>query len=240
MHYGFILKTSDNNVKEAITYLKRGIDSKESGVIDGRFYFHLGDALTRLGRESEAYKVYEDGVSNNVFLSKYQRSLYNVNRLRGKPWWNEDDLPLYYQNFFTLLKDNWKYIRDEGLAALNRKNTFKNEAENLRDVGDWKQFELFARGVKSSPNCQKCPKTCKIMDAFPDASTCRRGQIKFSVMEPGTHVWPHCGPTNCRLRLHLGLKVPSHTYIRVADDIRCVVHMFKFRIFVIICNITNF
>uniref|UniRef100_A0A8B9KUS4 Aspartyl/asparaginy/proline hydroxylase domain-containing protein n=1 Tax=Astyanax mexicanus TaxID=7994 RepID=A0A8B9KUS4_ASTMX len=30
----------------------------------------------------------------------------------------------------------------------------------------------------------------------------------FSVMQPGTHVWPHTGPTNCRLRMHLGLIIP--------------------------------
>ena len=28
-------------------------------------------------------------------------------------------------------------------------------------------------------------------------------------MSPGTKVWPHVGPTNCRLRMHLGLIVPE-------------------------------
>uniref|UniRef100_A0A663E9X4 Aspartyl/asparaginy/proline hydroxylase domain-containing protein n=1 Tax=Aquila chrysaetos chrysaetos TaxID=223781 RepID=A0A663E9X4_AQUCH len=28
-------------------------------------------------------------------------------------------------------------------------------------------------------------------------------------MHPGTHVWPHTGPTNCRLRMHLGLVIPK-------------------------------
>jgi len=32
--------------------------------------------------------------------------------------------------------------------------------------------------------------------------------VKFSVMYPGTHVHAHTGPTNCRLRAHLGLQVP--------------------------------
>lgn len=228
VHYGFILKTNDNNINEAIFYLQKGINSKAAGVIDGRFYFHLGDALTRLGKNNEAYKLYEDGVLNNVFLSKYQRSLYNVNGLTGKPWWSEYDLPLHYQKFFNRLKNNWKIIRDEGLVALNRKNTFKDEAENLRDVGDWKQFELFARGSKYVQNCQKCPRVCEILQTFPDASKCRRGQIKFSVMEPGTHVWPHCGPTNCRLRLHLGLKVPQNTYIRVAKETRYLNKYYEF------------
>ena len=27
-------------------------------------------------------------------------------------------------------------------------------------------------------------------------------------MKEGTVVWPHTGPTNCRLRMHLGLVVP--------------------------------
>lgn len=46
-------------------------------------------------------------------------------------------------------------------------------------------------------------------------------QIKFSVMQPGTHVWPHTGPTNCRLRMHLGLVIPQHgCRIRCTDQTR--------------------
>lgn len=57
VHYGFILKTADNKLKESIYYLKKGLSTKDEGVVDGRFYFHLGDALTRLGRHTEAEKV---------------------------------------------------------------------------------------------------------------------------------------------------------------------------------------
>ena len=35
-----------------------GLATREDGVIDGRFYFHLGDALTRLGRPQEARQVF--------------------------------------------------------------------------------------------------------------------------------------------------------------------------------------
>lgn len=38
-------------------YLSKGIQSKAPGVIDGRFYFHLGDALARLGYNDNATKV---------------------------------------------------------------------------------------------------------------------------------------------------------------------------------------
>lgn len=58
VHYGFILKNSDNNLEDGVKYLQRGIDTNDKGVIDGRFFFHLGDALTRLGRKDEALKVF--------------------------------------------------------------------------------------------------------------------------------------------------------------------------------------
>ena len=52
-HLGWILKAQDENYQEAITYLMEGLASGEDGVTDGRFYFHLGDALQRTGRSEE-------------------------------------------------------------------------------------------------------------------------------------------------------------------------------------------
>ncbi|KAL1115785.1 hypothetical protein AAG570_006075 [Ranatra chinensis] len=160
-------------------------------------------------------QVYERGVAKGLFRSKYQRSLYNVDRLAAKPWWTQEQTT--YRQFFKKLEANWKTIRDEGLSALKSIGAFRDEAENLRDFGDWKQFELYARGVKYAQNCRKAPVTCSLIEEFEPARSCRRGQSKFSVMHPETHVWPHCGPTNCRLRAHLGLVVPPGTHIRVAE-----------------------
>lgn len=219
VHYGFIWKTTDNNLKKGVYYMQRGIETKDPCVIDGRFYFHLGDAFFRLGHKDKALELYEDGVRHKLFLSKYQRSLYNVPRLTARPWWEEGQL-IRYKLLFDDLMRNWQVIRNEGLSALNENDYFEDESENLRNTGDWKQFELFARGRKHTRNCRRTPLTCKIIESHPDASGCRRGQTKFSVMHPGTHVWAHCGPTNCRLRVHLGLKVPPQTFIRVGDEIR--------------------
>lgn len=57
VHYGFILKTSSNDLVNAVKHLSNGLETEEKDVIDGRFFFHLGDALTRLGRNDEAIKV---------------------------------------------------------------------------------------------------------------------------------------------------------------------------------------
>ncbi|KFP77166.1 Aspartyl/asparaginyl beta-hydroxylase, partial [Apaloderma vittatum] len=85
VHYGFILK-AENKIAESIPYLKEGLESGDPGTDDGRFYFHLGDALQRMGDE-EAYKWYELGYQRGHFASVWQRSLYNVKGLKAQPWW---------------------------------------------------------------------------------------------------------------------------------------------------------
>ena len=52
-HLGFILKTDHLRYNEAIPLLREGISSGDTGADDGRFYFHLGDALTRIGKPDE-------------------------------------------------------------------------------------------------------------------------------------------------------------------------------------------
>lgn len=201
-------------------FLQEGINTEAEGTNDGRFYFNLGEALTRLGRNDEAMEVYRKGASKKLFLSEYQRSLYNVDRLQSHPFWTKTETG--YKRLFDILERNWEKIRDEGLSVLNDEGHFTDESENLRNIGHWQQFDLFARGRKMVKHCEKTPFTCKIIETFPAARFCKRGQVKFSVMHPGTHVWPHCGPTNCRIRAHLGLKVPEKTFIRVATETRCV------------------
>ncbi|XP_048638977.1 aspartyl/asparaginyl beta-hydroxylase isoform X8 [Marmota marmota marmota] len=170
VHYGFILK-AQNKIAESIPYLKEGIESGDPGTDDGRFYFHLGDAMQRVGNKET-------------------------------------------------LERNWKLIRDEGLAVMDKaKGLFLPEDENLREKGDWSQFTLWQQGRKNENACKGAPKTCTLLEKFPETTGCRRGQIKYSIMHPGTHVWPHTGPTNCRLRMHLGLVIPKEgCKIRCANE----------------------
>jgi len=219
VHYGFVLKTTYDDSVDGARLMASGIATREDGVIDGRFYFHLGDALTRLGRSQEARQVYIEGEAEGVFLSRDQRSLYNVDHLTGRPWWDKESTT--YASFLNDLESRWQTIRDEGVAllTLDPPHGFFDESENLRDTGKWQQFELFSRGRKNVNNCNKAPKTCELIESFP-ATKCKRGQVKFSIMQPGTHVWPHTGPTNCRIRSHLGLIVPDGTRLRVGNVTR--------------------
>ncbi|XP_014110609.1 PREDICTED: aspartyl/asparaginyl beta-hydroxylase isoform X5 [Pseudopodoces humilis] len=218
VHYGFILK-AENKIAESIPYLQEGLESGDPGTDDGRFYFHLGDALQRMG-DKEAYKWYELGYQRGHFASVWQRSLYNVKGLKAQPWWTARETG--YTELVKSLEKNWKLIRDEGLAVMDKKRSlFLPEDENLREKGDWSQFTLWQQGRKNENACKSVPKTCALLERFPEATGCRRGQIKYSIMHPGTHVWPHTGPTNCRLRMHLGLVIPKEgCRIRCAQEYR--------------------
>ena len=64
------------------------------------------------------------------------------------------------------------------------------------------------QGNRHSKNCQKAPYTCELLGSMPEISATAIGDVKFSLMQPGTIVRPHTGPTNKRIRVHLGLDVP--------------------------------
>ena len=44
--------------------------------------------------------------------------------------------------------------------------------------------------------------------------------VYFSRVKPGTHITPHCGPANVKLRCHLGLIVPDNCWMRVGTETR--------------------
>ena len=55
-HLGFVLK-SEGDLAGGAELLGRGIASGQEGAAQGKFYYHLGEALQRLGRKAESDKV---------------------------------------------------------------------------------------------------------------------------------------------------------------------------------------
>lgn len=214
-HYAFVLKTHYNRLEEAVDLFQQALEGDTGPANEPRFYFHLGDSLLLLGRYAEAHEVHKRAAKLGHFLSAAQRSLYNVDRLKSRPWWNVYETP--YAKLARALEKSWKAILREGEAA---RALYVAEKEGLRERGDWSQLDLFARGREIPDRCSRAPVTCSIVQAEPAATGCRRGQIKFSSMEPGTHVRPHVGPTNCRLRMHLALSNTEGTYLRVDKETR--------------------
>ena len=60
------------------------------------------------------------------------------------------------------------------------------------------------------PGARQAPKSYSLYESLgEDATTMVMGSAYFSVLTPGARLRPHCGPTNIRLRVHIGLDVPS-------------------------------
>lgn len=242
LHLGFILKNAGGGKQQDQKQLERGVELLAKGVAasggeaEAKFYYHLGEGLRRLGRESEADEVYRSGAEEGKFLSFWQRSLYNVeglkvraatmsflgkaanaSSLQAQPVWSKSETGEHAG--LAALESNWRAIRAEADALLGTggEGGFEPEAEGLRDTGEWGQFELFRQG-RRTPGCARAPRTCALLERIPGARTNKRGQAKFSAMRAGTHVHAHSGPTNCRIRAHLGLRVPdTGPRMRVAD-----------------------
>eukprot|EP01098_Paradermamoeba_levis_P001841 TRINITY_DN1210_c0_g5_i1.p1 TRINITY_DN1210_c0_g5~~TRINITY_DN1210_c0_g5_i1.p1 ORF type:complete len:209 (+),score=83.57 TRINITY_DN1210_c0_g5_i1:306-932(+) len=90
----------------------------------------------------------------------------------------------------------------------------------------WSVFFLWREGKKEEQNCSLCPRTTEIVSQLPDLlENMEQGYVYFSIIEPGGHVRPHFGPSNLRLRLHLGLSLPpgeenKKCWVRVEQEKR--------------------
>ena len=73
-------------------------------------------------------------------------------------------------------------------------------------------LQLFAEQVIAAENCALFPTVSALLrtpQVFAEATSCVLGSAYLSLLTPGTHLAAHCGPTNARLRMHLGLVVPQ-------------------------------
>jgi len=110
-------------------------------------------------------------------------------------------------------------IRNEALSQLNEKSQsfFLEGGKRNKKLGDWNHFNLYVKGKKVEENCQKVPISCKLLEP---AIQFTSGEIKFSLMLPDLPVYPRCGPTNCKLRAYMSMKITGSTYLRVLNETR--------------------
>jgi Aspartyl/Asparaginyl beta-hydroxylase/Domain of unknown function (DUF6817) len=133
--------------------------------------------------------------------------------LDSDPWYDPSDFPPA-----QYLESHSEEIRDEILALDPAR--FHPESERIRRTGDWDVLFLYERGRRHDDVCDACPVTARGIEAH-DTMRTAAGLIYVSRMRPGTHIHAHRGPTNLRLRCHLGIKVPDgECAIRVADETR--------------------
>jgi hypothetical protein len=93
---------------------------------------------------------------------------------------------------------------------------FQDEAENIGREGRWGVAFLLEMGRRNEKNLARCPSLRWILEHHRTLTT-HAGLMYFSCLDPHSSVEAHHGPTNVRLRCHLGLDVPEGCGIRVGE-----------------------
>ena len=133
--------------------------------------------------------------------------------LRSAPWHDAENFPLAID-----LQQQYPAIRDEIMAL--EPGRFHRESEGIGRTGDWDVIFFHERGRRHDENFDACPTLTRVVERHPTMRTAA-GLIYLSRLRAGTVIAAHRGPTNMRLRCHLGIQVPrGDCGIRVGDETR--------------------
>jgi aspartate beta-hydroxylase len=187
-------------------------------------YTALIKTLMAIGDGHQAYKCAQLAVESGVWKDPLQRPIVFDPTLPQRPVYDSSKLW-----FVSYLENQYPAIRDEVLHVVNPySGGFSPVEDPLLGKGRWDQVVFYERGIRMDRACALFPKTSEIMAGIPDAIH-SDGLIMLSWLHPNSHIVPHCGSTNLRLRVHLGIKVPNGACMRVGNtnivwqEGRCVV-----------------
>ena len=140
-----------------------------------RFYFHLGDAFTRLGRQHETSRVYAEAVKLGLFPSIYQRSTYNLDGLVARAWWT---LPqTRCAKALRELERQWTIVREEALRAWTENGEqFVDEDAHISE-GVHRALVLRAAHTFDERACTIVPAICRVLRTFSDETNCDKGAV---------------------------------------------------------------
>ena len=207
---------STKYLEKSIDFFNRGIDPRKRETMTPYFLYCFIGGLRRLKRNEEAKSIVHFGVEHSTFLNFWQRSNHYLKGLSTKPVWTVQETGL--TSVLENIRKHWKIIRQEALIMYKQK-LFLPTIEQIKDRGTWDTLELYSEGIpvvnqrSGKENCLHAPKTCELLQGIPLLADNCVGASSFSVMQAGTHVEPHSGPSNTRLRVHLGLDIPESTNI---------------------------
>lgn len=85
---------------------------------------------------------------------------------------------------------------------------YHSEGEGITEAGSWDVLFFYERGRRNVSNCARCPTIDRILREY-DTLRTTAALIYVSRLKGNTTVRSHRGPTNVRVRCHLGIKVPE-------------------------------
>lgn len=164
------------------------------------------------GKAAEAYAIARFATDKGFWSHYDQRPLHFIPGLVSQP--------IHEASAFAVARyfdQRGPIIRDEVLTAVGENgHGLLPVEEPLVDRGDWSVLPFYEDGVRNGDTCARFPRTAKVIDEAP-TDLSRAGVVALSRLSPGTHILPHCGLTNARLRLHYPLSVDGGARMRVGD-----------------------
>ena len=122
------------------------------------------------------------------------------------PWYDAQTIPLARDLERAAAQIRAEYERCD--PAL-----FVPEREPIARDGAWDVLLLYERGRRHDARLAALPAIRTVIEANRAVRTLA-GLVYFSRLAPNTRVAAHTGPTNMRIRVHLGIDVPPHCGIR--------------------------
>ncbi|WP_405059143.1 aspartyl/asparaginyl beta-hydroxylase domain-containing protein [Kribbella sp. NBC_01505] len=190
-----------------------------------RSYAQLIDTLTADGAHESARRLTEIAISEGMWRHPLQRPSHYLASLPPRPVYDPADFW-----FCSYLEENYRQIRAELDAQVDPAvSGFLPVDEPLVSAGRWDQVVFYESGYRFEDACARFPVTASLIDGIPEAAAAGIGVVTLSWLAPGTRIVPHCGSTNARLRVHLGLRTPPGARLRVGDEVlsweegRCLV-----------------
>lgn len=166
-----------------------------------------GAELTDLARD-----CIDVAIRHGLWNDPAQRPIDFDPRLSPQPVYEAEQFPVCrYLELHCRIIQAELVARESGSEA-----AFLPVEEPLVSAGGWDEVVFYEGGIRYETAARAFPATAAVVDELPqDVRQC--GVIMLSRLRPGTHIMPHCGLTNRRLRVHLGLRIPQDAVLRIAD-----------------------
>lgn len=210
---------------------------------------NLGDVLQWLGRNAAANVSFACGVARGVWQHPQQRPSHFVGGLRAAAWWTPQAAGqrvlqklLRPSALATLQEEGRALLERDSSGAVERRSgeqrpgatgtsgsapeagapprAFQPYFSPALEGGRWSDVTLALSGSRQ-PGAALAPRSYALYESLGEAATTMvMGSAYFSVLSPGARLKPHCGPTNIRLRVHVGLRVAPGAAMRVGNETR--------------------
>lgn len=184
----------------------------------------LGDAVAAVAQQKGIFDHPDQRPA-----SLYARGLRLPSGARG-PWYDPREIraaTILLSQYADIHREFAQLAGGSGSAA-GGGSAFERYPSPAVARGEWSDFMLVHGGKRHAPHCARCPSLARLLTdpSSPlraEAAAMVLGSCFFSRMRPGTHLRAHCGPTNLRLRVHIGVDVPGESgrwRLRVGDEVR--------------------